>query len=56
VGNPKWPARLTGRTNAPGGRRKQIRLQYAGICESYGYRLIEIVRARKTQSTQPLSG
>jgi hypothetical protein len=50
VGNPKWPARLTGRTNAPGGRRKQIRLQYAGICESYGYRLIEIVRAGKRKA------
>jgi hypothetical protein len=30
-GNPKWPARLTRRTNDPAGRRKQIRLQYAGI-------------------------
>jgi hypothetical protein len=45
-----------GRTNDPCGRRKQIQLQYAGICESYGYRLIEIVRARKTQGAQPLSG
>jgi hypothetical protein len=27
---------LTGRTNAPGGGRKQIQLQYAGIVESYG--------------------
>jgi hypothetical protein len=30
-GNPKWLARLTRRTNDPAGRRKQIRLQYAGI-------------------------
>jgi hypothetical protein len=30
-GNPKWPARLTRRTNDPADRRKQIQLQYAGI-------------------------
>jgi hypothetical protein len=36
VGNPKWRARLTGQTNDPGDRRKQIQLQYAGIGESYG--------------------
>jgi hypothetical protein len=35
-GNPKWPARLTRRTNDPAGRRKQIQLQYAGIGGSYG--------------------
>jgi hypothetical protein len=35
-GNPKWPARLARRTNDPGGRRKQIQLQYAGIGGSYG--------------------
>jgi hypothetical protein len=35
-GNSKWPARLTRRNNDPGGRRKQIRLQYAGIGGSYG--------------------
>jgi hypothetical protein len=36
-GHPKWPARLTGRTNALDGRRKQIQLQYAGIGGSYGW-------------------
>jgi hypothetical protein len=35
-GNPKWPARLTWRTNDPAGHRKQIQLQYAGIGGSYG--------------------
>ena len=35
-GHPKWPARLTGQTNAPGRLRKQIQLQYAGIGGSYG--------------------
>jgi hypothetical protein len=28
---------LDGRTNDPGGRRKQIQLQYAGIGGSYGW-------------------
>jgi len=37
IGNPKWPARLTGRTNAPGRLRKQIQLQYAGIGGGYGW-------------------
>jgi hypothetical protein len=36
VGNPQWPARLTGRINDPDARRKQIPLQYAGIGGSYG--------------------
>jgi len=44
-----------GRINDPCGHRKQIQLQYAGICESYGYRLIEIVRLGKTQGAQPSS-
>jgi hypothetical protein len=35
VGNPQWPARLMERTNDPGGCRKQIQLQYAGIGGSY---------------------
>jgi hypothetical protein len=35
-GNSKWPARLTRRSNDPGGRRKQIQLQYAGIGGGYG--------------------
>ena len=43
-----------GRINDPCGHRKQIQLQYAGICESYGYgygyRLIEIVRAGKRKA------
>jgi hypothetical protein len=47
VGNPKWPARLTGRSNDPGGRRKQIPLQYAGIGESYGCALIPTGRTKK---------
>src|ERR1700722_13083850 len=36
AGQSEMACPLTGRTNDPGYRRKQIQLQYAGIGESYG--------------------
>jgi hypothetical protein len=38
------------RINDPCAHGKQIQLQYAGICESYGYHSIEIARAEKRKS------